>query len=86
MELMWILKRQRQEVTGLKISLAGTKRKKEPQYYEDVRVEYAIRGRKLKDSAVKRALDMAVERYCPVRGMLRPEVRVTTSYRIEEEQ
>jgi len=85
MEIIWILKRQRQEVTGLKMNVTGTRRKKDPMYYEAVQIEYVVRGRNLRESAVKRAIELSEQKYCSVRGIFRPEVKVTTSYRIEQE-
>jgi putative redox protein len=85
MDIIWILKRQRQEVTGLEMNVTGTRRKKDPMYYEAVQIEYVLRGRNLRESAVKRAIDLSEQKYCSVRGIFRPEVKVTTSYRIEKE-
>ena len=85
MDIMWILKRQRQEVTGLEINVTGTRRKTDPRYYDKIEVEYVLRGRSLRESAVKRAIELSEQKYCSVRGIFRPEVRVMTSYRIEQE-
>ncbi len=85
MEIIWLLKRQRQEVTGLEMNVTGTRRKKDPQYYEAVQIEYVIRGRNLRESAVKRAIELSDQKYCSVRGIFRQEVKVTTRYRIEQE-
>ncbi len=85
MDIIWILKRQRQEVSGLEMKVTGTRRKTDPMYYEAVQIEYVVHGRKLRESAVKRAIELSEQKYCSVRGILRPEVKVTTSYRIEEE-
>ncbi len=85
MDVIWILKRQRQEVTRLEMNVTGTKRKKDPRYYEKIHVEYVVRGRKLRETAVKRAIELTEQKYCSVRGIFRPEVEVTTSYRIEQE-
>ncbi|MGA2238760.1 MAG: OsmC family protein [Candidatus Bathyarchaeia archaeon] len=85
MDIIWILKRQRQEVTGLEVKVTGTRRKKDPMYYEAVEVEYVVRGRNLRESAVKRAIELSEQKYCSVRGIFRPDVKVTTSYRIEQE-
>lgn len=83
MDIIWILKRQRQEVSGLEMNLTGTRRKKDPRYYENIHIEYVVRGRGLKESAVKRAIELSKQKYCSVRGIFRPEVKVTTAYRIE---
>jgi putative redox protein len=85
MDIVWILKRQRQELTGLEMNVTGTRREKDPRYYEEIRIEYIVRGRKLRESAVKRAIELSEQKYCSVRGILRPEVKVTTRYRVEQE-
>jgi len=85
MDIVWILKRQRQEVTGLEMNITGTRRKRDPRYYENIQVEYILRGRNLKESAVKRAIDLSEQKYCSVRGIFRSEVKVTTRYRVEQE-
>jgi putative redox protein len=85
MDIVWILKRQRQEVTGLEMNVTGTRRKKDPQYYEKIQVEYVVRGRNLRETAVKRAIELSEQKYCSLRGILRPEVEVATKYRIEQE-
>jgi putative redox protein len=85
MDIIWILKRQRQEVTGLEMKVTGTRRKKEPTYYEDIQIEYVVRGRNLRESSVKRAIDLSEKKYCSVRAIFRPDVKVTTTYRIEPE-
>jgi len=85
MDIVWILKRDRQELTGLEMNVTGTRREKDPRYYEDIQIEYVVRGRKLRESAVKRAIELSEEKYCSVRGIFRPEVKVTTSYGVEQE-
>jgi putative redox protein len=84
MDVIWILKRQRQEVTALEMRVTGTRRKKDPRYYEDIQVEYIVRGPNLRESAVKRAIELSEKKYCSIRGIFRPEVKVSTSYRIEQ--
>ena len=85
MDIIWILKRQRQEVTGLEMNVTGTRRNKDPRHYEAVQIEYTVRGRNLRESAVKRAIELSEQKYCSIRGIFRPEVSVTTSYRIVQE-
>lgn len=85
MDIVWILKRQRQDLTGLEMNVTGARREKDPRYYENIKVQYTVRGRRLRESAVKRAIELSEQKYCSVRGIFRPEVKVTTSYRIEQE-
>jgi putative redox protein len=83
MDIIWIMNRQRQEVMGLEINVTGTKRKDEPHYYETINVHYHVRGPKVTESALERAIELSEDKYCTVRAIFRPEVTVTTSYSIE---
>jgi putative redox protein len=83
MDIIWIMNRQRQEVAGLEVNVSGTKRKDEPHYYETINAHYVVRGPRIDESALKKAIELSEEKYCTVRANLRPEVKVTTSYSIE---
>jgi len=85
MDVISILEKKRQDVTGLELIVTGEQREEQPRFYDTVHVEYVITGRGVSPAAVERAIELSEEKYCSVRGMFRPEVAVTHSYRIIEE-
>ena len=85
MDVVSILEKKRQDVRGLEIVVQGRQREDEfPHIYEYVVVEYIVTGFDIAPQAVERAIELSEQKYCSVKGMLGPQVRVETSYRIVE--
>lgn len=85
MDVISILEKKRQDVRGLEIIVTGTPRTDDyPKIYTDISVEYVVTGFGVQPEAVARAIELSEEKYCSVKGMLRDEVRVTTSFRVIE--
>ena len=69
-DVISILKKQRQEVKGYKMVVKGEREPgKEPSLWKDVRVEFHIYGDVDEDKA-KRAADLSIEKYCSVAATL----------------
>jgi putative redox protein len=43
---------------------------------------YVVSGPGVTEAAVARAIELSEEKYCAVKGMFGPQVRVTTSFRV----
>lgn len=85
MDVVSVLEKKRQLVTGLEIVVTGRQREDDfPHYYESVHVEYVVTGTDVSEAAVARAIELSEDKYCSVRGMFGPHVAVTNSYRIIE--
>ena len=86
MDIVTIMQRQRQHISGLEVNVTGTKRNELPHYFEAIDVHYLVRGHNITESALKRAIDLSEEKYCSVRAIFRPEVKLTYSYDIVQER
>lgn len=84
MDVLSILRKKRREVSGLTIEARGFPRKERPRIYERIEVLYTVRGSRLDETAVGRAVELSRDRYCPVMAMVRQAATVETRYRIEE--
>ena len=85
MDVISILEKKRQVVTGFDLVVKGTQRTDEyPKIYEHIEIEYVVTGIGVAEAAVARAIELSEEKYCSVRGMLGPQVEVTTSFRVLE--
>jgi len=83
MDVVSVLEKKRQAVTGVEVVVTGTQREDGyPHYYETVHVEYIVSGRDVDPSAVARAIDLSESKYCSVKGMFGAQVDVTTSFRV----
>jgi putative redox protein len=85
MDVVSVLEKKRQHITGLQVLVTAMQREDEfPKIYTRIELEYVVTGYGVKPAAVARAIELSEDKYCTVRGMLGPQVRVLTSYRVEE--
>lgn len=80
-----ILRRQRQDVTGLEIQVTGEQLPDAPWTWVAVNIEYIVRGRGLRESAVKRAIELSEEKYCSIGATIGGRAQISSSYTIVEE-
>jgi len=84
-DVISILKKQRQEVTNYRIEVKGERRSEFPRSYTRLEVKHILRGRRLAAPAVARAIELSDQKYCSVAATLRGTAEIVTSYEIEEE-
>lgn len=82
MDVISILRKKRQQVTGLEMHIQGTKTDEYPRIYKEVHIEYVVTGRGIQKEAVERAIELSLEKYCSVGATLAKAGRITQSYRI----
>jgi putative redox protein len=70
-DVVLILQKQRVDFTSLEIEADAERAKEDPKVFTKIRMHYRVRGIGIKDSAVKRAIDLSSEKYCTVGIMLR---------------
>lgn len=80
-----ILEKKRQHVTGVEVVVTGEQDAEPPWAYRTIHVHYEIRGRGLKEKAVQDAIELSEQKYCSVAATLRPSVAITYDYRVIEE-
>jgi putative redox protein len=84
-DVVSILEKKRQAVTGLEVSAHAERADDPPRVYTAIEVEYVVRGRNVKPKAVEDAIQLSKEKYCSASIMLEKTARISTSYRIEVE-
>ena len=85
MDVLSILRKKRQLVSGLTVHVQGSRADQHPKVYTQIEVLYQVRGRNIDPHAVARAIELSVTRYCPAIAMLGKVAEVRTRYDIEEE-
>jgi putative redox protein len=86
MDVISILTKQRQPVTGFQVRVEGERADSHPKVYTKIHVEYVVYGEGVEEKAVARAVKLSEETYCSVMGMLHATVDITNSYRIVEDR
>ena len=85
MDVISILRKKRQQVSGLTVAVQGKRAEQHPKIYTHIEVFYRVRGNTIDPRAVERAIELSNTRYCPVIATLSKVAVVTTRYEIEEE-
>jgi len=84
MDVMSILRKKRQPVTGLEVNVKGERADSYPKIYKQIHIEYIVKGKGVEKEAVERAITLSVDKYCSVGATLAKAGTITHSYRIEE--
>jgi putative redox protein len=85
MDIASVLKKKKQDVRGLEINVKGEKAENYPKKFTDIDIEFVIKGRNISDDAVKKAVELSMERYCSVKATLEGSAKITWRYKIIEE-
>lgn len=85
MDVVSILKKKKQQVTGLEILVDGKKAEAYPMKFTDISIEFVVKGKDISEQAVKRAVQLSMDKYCSVKATLEGSANVTFSFRIVEE-
>jgi putative redox protein len=85
MDVISILKKKKQEVTGLEIKVKGKKAEDYPKKFTHITLEFIIKGRDISEEAVKRAIELSMNKYCSVKATLEGAAKIGFSYKIIQE-
>ena len=77
MDVVSLLRKQRQPVEGLEVHVRGQRRDEHPTVFTEIQLEYVIHGEDVAPAAVERAIELSRDRYCPVWAMLGQSVTIT---------
>jgi putative redox protein len=76
-DVLDILRKKRQDVTGLEVRVTGERSEAHPRVYTSVEVLFIVTGRNVQPEAVSRAIELSREKYCSVTAMFRGTATVT---------
>jgi putative redox protein len=84
-DVVGILEKKRQNLTGLEIVVSGEQDEDPPWTFRKVHMHFAVRGRGLKEKAVRDAIALAEEKYCSVAATLRGVAEIVYEHAIIED-
>jgi putative redox protein len=82
MDVVAILRKKRQPVERLEVRVNGQRQTEYPTAFTSISLEYIVHGSDIDPQAVKRAIELSRERYCPVWAMLEPTVQISATSRV----
>lgn len=84
MDVISILRKKRQAVSHYSINVFANQAQEHPKVFTEVLVEHVVEGENVDPKAVARALELSIDKYCPVHAMLSRAAKVEHVYRVLE--
>ena len=85
MDVINVLRKQRQAVTGYQVRVRGERAEEHPRVFTRIVVEHVVSGRGISLEGVRRAVELSATRYCSASAMLGRAARIEERYRVIDE-
>ena len=83
-DVVVILKKSGQDVTGCEVKLSAERAETDPKVFTKIHMRWIVRGRALKRNIVENAVRLSHEKYCSATAMLSKTAQVTREVEIVE--
>lgn len=83
-DVMLILQKGRQAVSGCEVKLSAERATEDPKVFTRIHFHYVVKGKNLKPDAVDRAVKLSAEKYCSASIMLGKTAETTHDWEIVE--
>ena len=85
-DVVTILKKARQQISDVRAELSAERADAVPAVFTKIHLHFVITGKDLKESQVKKAVELSAEKYCSASAMLMAGgVEITHDYEVVEE-
>lgn len=85
MDVISILRKKRQKISSYEVRVHADQAETHPRVFTQSAITYDITGQNIDEAAVKRAIQLSADRYCPAQGMLEKVMPITLLYEIYED-
>lgn len=83
-DVVSILEKARQNISGCKVEISGTRVDSVPKLFSDIHLHFVIEGVNVAEKHVERAVSLSADKYCSVALMLAAKVNITHDFEIIE--
>jgi len=84
-DVVVILKKSGQQVTGCEVTLTSERAETDPKVFTRIHMHFVVRGRSLKRNLVEHAIRLSHEKYCSASIMLGKTAQISTDFEVIEE-
>jgi putative redox protein len=85
-DVVMILEKSREKVTGCEVSLEATRADEDPKVFTYVKMIYRLKGENLKPTAVERAIKLSADKYCSASKMFEKTATIEHEWVVEDAQ
>lgn len=82
MDVLAILRKKRQDVTGYHVEVSGEQATEHPHVFTQICIVHLLEGNNLSEEAVRRSIELSETRYCPAFAMLSKAAEVASRFEI----
>jgi len=86
MDVVSILQKMRRTIKALTLEIDAKRREEYPRIFTHIHILYKLASPDTAEHELERAIKLSEEKYCSVSGMLRPAVKITTSYELRHDE
>ena len=83
-DVVFILERMREQVTGCVAEIKATRADEDPKVFTEIHVHFIVTGKGLTEDKVARAVDLSATKYCSASIMLAKTAEITHDFEIKE--
>ena len=83
-DVVVILKKSGQDVTGCEVKLTAERAPTDPKVFTKIHMHWIVRGRGLKKNLVEHAVRLSHEKYCSATAMLTKTAEITRDFEVVE--
>lgn len=84
MDVISVLRKKRQQVTGYEVRVQGERAEDHPMVFTDIHVEHVVTGHNVSAEAVARAIELSETKYCGAGAMLGKTAKLVHTFQIVE--
>jgi len=86
MDVLSILQKKRQKITSFEVRVDAPRSADHPQVFTSAVINYVVIGKNVDETAILRAIELSVTKYCPVQKMLDGTFPMDLRYEIYEDE
>lgn len=85
MDVVSILRKKRIALEDLRIDVSGERAVNHPRIFTSIHLHYTLRGAGLSAESARKAVELSLDKYCSVAGMLKQTAKITYDIHIPAE-
>lgn len=82
MDVMSILQKKRQTVTGFQVQVKTKRAAEHPKVFTHIHIHYLVQGHNIDPQAVERAIELSKDKYCPASAMLSKAATIEHTFEV----
>jgi putative redox protein len=83
-DIVHILKKARQPVSGCEVKVSGERAETDPKVFTRIHLQFIVSGTGLSENQVRRAVELSAEKYCSASIMLQKACPVSHGYELRQ--